>query len=413
MNDYADNQAVSYEFEDDVAERPGNYVSRHWRGELSLPISYWVNGVLIGGIVPYLAVATATAIDRTVGSVQLSAAVLLVLLIGTTMLSIWIMVGIWRSADNYELGGGSGFWTHAAKFMMFLGGLRLIAQLFSLGTFTVETAQLALGRDTMGAPAAVSVSGDTMTLKGVLAMGTAKKVIRAFEAHPTVRRLVLDSIGGRLGEARSIADLVQKHALNTVARGECSSACTMILLSGVSRSLLSNTRVGFHSPSYPGIDPDDLDNAASLMGESYRRAHVPESFIARAFATSSDSMWYPLEREMFDAGVLNSIDPQRVISDNQLEAQQMKAKLPLRVDAFTTLYAVEPDGANMIYRYRVTVPANSVVSPDAAEKLRGQVAADLCRQEIFARLAAAGARRTYIYANQSGTTVAQFTINRC
>jgi hypothetical protein len=25
-----------------------NYLMRHWRGELSLPISYWVNGSLLG-----------------------------------------------------------------------------------------------------------------------------------------------------------------------------------------------------------------------------------------------------------------------------------------------------------------------------------------------------------------------------
>src|SRR5689334_12574412 len=37
--------------EPEAEAKPRNYFTRHWRGELSLPVSYWVNGILTGGMV--------------------------------------------------------------------------------------------------------------------------------------------------------------------------------------------------------------------------------------------------------------------------------------------------------------------------------------------------------------------------
>ena len=79
-----------------------DYFVRHWRGELSLPVSYWVNGVLIsllaGGTVTFVSylefnnsVQPATALFSLVGIYLFSG-----------MLIIWQSVGIWRSASRYK-----------------------------------------------------------------------------------------------------------------------------------------------------------------------------------------------------------------------------------------------------------------------------------------------------------------------
>src|SRR5262249_8126859 len=39
----------------------GNYLVRHWRGQLSLPVSYWINGVLLNVVAAIVIVAIMTS----------------------------------------------------------------------------------------------------------------------------------------------------------------------------------------------------------------------------------------------------------------------------------------------------------------------------------------------------------------
>ena len=52
--------------------------------------------------------------------------------------------------------------------------------------------------------------------------------------------------GGSMIAAREIANKVINHNLDTVAYGDCMSACTMIFLAGKKRTLAENSRLGFH-----------------------------------------------------------------------------------------------------------------------------------------------------------------------
>jgi hypothetical protein len=76
-----------------------NFVARNWRGEYPLWISYWIIGVLSN--VSVLAIATGVG-ALMAGSYQPIGILLFFLLLWSfiTFLSIWQLVGIWRSANR-------------------------------------------------------------------------------------------------------------------------------------------------------------------------------------------------------------------------------------------------------------------------------------------------------------------------
>lgn len=103
-------------------QKGGSYFARHWRGELSLPRSYWLNGVLIFGIGCNLLFVIATAV--TVLALRSNPGAAITLLLGEQALDItayvWALVGTWRAATYYE---GRRFWAVLARIGIVLGVL--------------------------------------------------------------------------------------------------------------------------------------------------------------------------------------------------------------------------------------------------------------------------------------------------
>lgn len=134
------------DYEDETL-RSKNYILRHWRGELSLPVSYWVNATLIAGLVPIPLIYLVSVIEENGVSIQLVSAMLMLILALGISISVWAIVGTWRSSDNHEYRGGAQGWANAAKFFMFLGAIRLLLQIANLGPYALETSRLSFGMD--------------------------------------------------------------------------------------------------------------------------------------------------------------------------------------------------------------------------------------------------------------------------
>lgn len=83
------------------APSKGNYFLRHWRGELSLRLSYWVNGPFASLLGMILVFATVALLDTGGG---LGAYRNLVVVGGTWLamsaVLVWEVVGVWRSAGR-------------------------------------------------------------------------------------------------------------------------------------------------------------------------------------------------------------------------------------------------------------------------------------------------------------------------
>ena len=101
----------------------GSYFARHWHGELTLPSSFWRNG-LVGGLLLAIAenVAAVLAVaggDVRLGNIRLVSAMLICFMPINAAFLIWVGVGIWRSADRY---GGSRVWAILAQATVVIGG---------------------------------------------------------------------------------------------------------------------------------------------------------------------------------------------------------------------------------------------------------------------------------------------------
>jgi len=95
-----------------------NYFQKFWDGDLSLPQSYWVVGVLISiplGILLGVFTALIGASTNTIFVFLLP-------------WYIFIIVGIWRSSDKYK---GPKIWAILAKIAMVLSAIRVVSGMFA------------------------------------------------------------------------------------------------------------------------------------------------------------------------------------------------------------------------------------------------------------------------------------------
>lgn len=151
----------------------------------------------------------------------------------------------------------------------------------------------------------------SVRLSGAIDFGVTRALETLLASAPELRVLRLESVGGRVAEARGLAKLVHRHALVTSAVGECSSACTLVLLSAERRYLEPGARLGFHR--YGQRSPlvsIFLDPAVEQARDKalFRGRGIAEAFLARVAATPHETMWFPTAAELIEAGVVDAID---------------------------------------------------------------------------------------------------------
>ena len=291
----------------------GNYVTRHWRGQLSLGVSYWVNSVVIGNLAPVALVIAMSSMEAgNETSLRLDATLSLVaagLLCG---LSVWSTVGVLRSAVNHPERGGKLVWSLLAFVMVGLSLITIVIGLSrkdSLDGYT-DLLEIARGHDPIPVSTiALAPDGLSVALSGPIGTGSAERLHQVLEHAPQATVVRLDSPGGRLFEGRAIAREIQRHGFDTYAQGECSSACTLLLLAGHERLATRSPHVGFHRASHPGPNGADVAASRGLM-RAYRTAGLSEEFIARVSTVPSTSIWYPTLDELMANAIVTGVAPE-------------------------------------------------------------------------------------------------------
>ena len=184
-----------------------------------------------------------------------------------------------------------------------------------------------------------TIDGDTLTLDmtikepgydfdGGLDAYDETEVISYLFDHPEINTLRVTGPGGYGPAGRAISDYLLRHSINTVAFGECYSACARIFLGGKSRMLAPGATLGFHRPwivkesekrfyeanrikekweeefdyvpwIYDVAIGDVVEGITFLRGRG-----VDMDFILKIYSTSSYDMWEPSREELLEAGVL-------------------------------------------------------------------------------------------------------------
>jgi TPR repeat protein len=290
----------------------GSYLRRHWVGDLSLPVSYWINCGFVT-IALSLVMTVAARLVQDIGSERLMLAWLWVVAIwtGALITTAWQVVGTWRSAGRHHLRGGSPFWAGTARVMLLVSVLTTLAQVRTSAIPQItELTQIAFGNDPYGRYEVRLLQGATeLEIRGAITFGLTDEVQKILTANPQVKTVRLNSNGGRLAEARRLGDLIRQRSLATYADADCQSACTIAFLGGHDRQLAPQGRLGFHQYVFPGVEQDDMKSQYAIDRARMLAAGVRPEFVAQAFTTPSSDMWFPSREQLLENGVITSSGP--------------------------------------------------------------------------------------------------------
>ena len=110
--------------ETNIKVQQPNFLVKHWRGDYSLGFSYWVIGSLLTIVVVAIATAVGSMKEMQEFGPRASGFIILAFYGFALPLTLWQLVGIWRSADKHGQRSGKSFWANLAKISVLLGFLR-------------------------------------------------------------------------------------------------------------------------------------------------------------------------------------------------------------------------------------------------------------------------------------------------
>lgn len=229
--------------------------------------------------------------------------------------AIWQIIGVSR-ACKYELQGTAAAGDSVLIYSLIIGyGFILSTSLIDLSRFTLPDS--AVPPDFVSSLTTRMVhpyldSADSILVDGMIEFGLTRQLEKKLQTEKGIRRLVLNSHGGVIGEARGLVRLIREYNLSTHVTSECFSACTLVFISAKKRSIAPEGRLGFHQYLLdsigfnPGVDPTTQH---AIDAELMTSQGVSEAFIDRAYREPHSGLWVPTLKELKQAGVVTNVEP--------------------------------------------------------------------------------------------------------
>ncbi len=283
------------------------YVKKHWRGELSLPVSYWLNSFLANIFAVTITILIGAYMERSLNPILILSG--LVFIYSMLMaITVWQVTGTWRSADNHKERTGRKGWAIAAQIMIFLGVIQSVKVFTDGSKQIIETARVATGTDEFSEFQVELKNGTDIHITGYITFKLVGALEKYFDENREIKSIHLNSAGGRIGPANHIAKLLVSKNLNTFSDTGCLSACTIIFVAGNDRVVTVGTQLGFHVGAMPGVSETDMKFAQIGEFDFFLSRGIPHSFVQKAYNTPNNQMWYPTYRELMDAKVVTHVN---------------------------------------------------------------------------------------------------------
>ncbi len=390
------------------------YIKDHWCGNLPLALSFYVNGLVTALVV---AVLTTYAVDQIFQSDLSEKAWLAATLAAfglSIAISVWAIIGIWRSATRHQAEAGTIKSALIAKLFASIGALGLVAQLSQTPSPIVDNALVVGGIYPFGVPAVLSINGRTLHINGSITVEVAEQFKELIGKHPEVIQVSLTSLGGSIDAAVEISSVIKKRNLSTVAVGECSSACTLIFLSSKVRAFDVDASLGFHSPSGGVYGDDVVVNGGSLeMRLAYADAGLSEPFADKVFGTPSNSMWQPTDDMLIKEGAVNLFTKARIRQDHEQSIQSFNETKPLKIDEFMSVVSAKRDDINLTYTHMFSLRKDEIDWAAMSEEIADNAYELICSDAVSNLMVKSGAIYTYLYVDKTGKKVDVVKIEKC
>lgn len=328
-----------------------NYFVKHWRGELPLGISYWVNNVLFNLILYFLATIIDNNLDFTEDNFQHFIPLILwgIIIIYTP----WVLVGLWRSASNHIKKYDKHFWANIVKFLVVIGAIQFITIMINNGIPQIkEFIKIATKTDSIpNYEINILNNGKELEIKGGIKFGLTEDVQEYFIKYPNIQVLHINSIGGRIQEANKLHDFIKSKDIITYTSIGCYSACTNVFLAGKSRFINKLADLGFHRPSFPGIDNIDIKELIETEKKFYLSLNIPKDFIDKILSTPNNDMWKPSHYELLQSNIIDKVVDGDEFSPSDLYTWKDLKKLEsdlLNIKIYQVIKTYEPNEFNKI-----------------------------------------------------------------
>jgi hypothetical protein len=299
------------------------YFGRHWRGEYSLAVSYWINWTLLGMA---LGKPAESFIDHAMSGVQVSddprPLFAAVMLLGPSMLalSVWQMVGVTRSALRSKRDSGKSWWPNVALFFVAISALLYAALTCLLLPAVPQIVATFFASDRDQYRVEPTADGKELQVSGWLGLGVAAEVRKALKQHPQIGVIVLDSDDGRASAGVALGNFLAEGDYTTLVRQRCASPCSTAFAGGKRRLLEYGGTLAFHQPvsgrSGDG-DDDELKQITDASAAFLVARGVDQGFVAKAFSRSDAEQWAPSPRALFKAGVITAA----VVAGQEVDAE--------------------------------------------------------------------------------------------
>jgi len=288
-----------------------NYIKKHWQGRFSLTQAFWVNFILLFfalGLLEQLIFP-----PFIVDEIAVTTAVLVYFVVVKLVIYPWQVVGVLRScATRIRLDTGR-MRAIAAQFAVVVSlAVILISTVETYQSLQIYKHKLALERISPPIPEYTLdlIEQDTLIhLRGPFEIGITNNVSDLIDRYPQVTGIILDSVGGQIYEGRGLARLIRENKLQTISLEQCLSSCTTAFVAGVTRSLGTNARLGFHQyKTYSLIPSINVDNEQAKDMAIFVKQGVAPEFIDKIFMHPPEGMWWPEIDELLAAGVVHQTE---------------------------------------------------------------------------------------------------------
>jgi hypothetical protein len=321
-----------------------DYMVRHWRGELTLGRTYWMNCVVVSvafhGVAKFF--QSISSGFSSVGCALYELSFCLTVLV----LSVWQIVGLWRASVRRAAMPDDGFVSWLGRGM---AGLYVVALMMFTYSWLIPRAADAVSVFNDDVQKGVSTIellpwGTAIEVGGIISPSSYGRFQALLNANPNVRVIYVNSTGGRIQEAIRIAEVIKKRGLDTYVSRMCISAGVLILGAGKSRVARDGAVIGLHGAYMVGVtlsdEEQEIINAAFVS--CLRRLGAEEAFIKKAMKVSPAEMLTPgldeLVRQRLLTGVVDHWGTGygadlKFLAESSTEEQWKKSFLEISGDA--------------------------------------------------------------------------------
>ena len=324
-----------------------NYIQKHWRGELTLGVSFWINVFFLNIFIrafeawlPNNDFITHPVIAARVSIIYSTFAVCIVY--------PWQIVGLWRACKNHIDLTGKKIWATIVQVIVVLGFIASIGNVSTSLPIYEELFQIGFGKDEYSNyNLKLTNNNKIIHLSGSLGFGVSEDVGDLLESHTDVEGIILDSIGGRIYEGRELAKLILVNGLDTYSFKGCYSACTTAFIAGKKRYLGPGGNLAFHQyeVGYKHLGEFfDFKKEQKADLRIFERQDIKKNFLDKLFNTSHADLWYPPLDELLDARVIHGlVNPSEISPIDYKKASIDFNEVLLAIPVYRTIKKYDPE----------------------------------------------------------------------